>query len=76
MEVLPQNGLQADVLWEGVVEEPAPDETGAFAPACTRTPGEWNARVYRVTAASGSAAQDYNSAHPQQIDTVFSCVSC
>lgn len=56
-KLLPQLGLRVDVLWEGEVEEPK--DKGAYAPACTRTPGEWNARVYHVTLAEGSvAAQD------------------
>jgi len=46
-KLLPQHGLQVEVLWEGVVQEPG--DTGSFAPVCTRTPGEWNGRVYRVS---------------------------
>lgn len=54
-KLMPQRGLAAEVLWEGEVDEP--DDASAFAPACTRTPGEWNARVYRVFAEAPSAAE-------------------
>lgn len=49
-KLLPQQGLEVEVLWEGEVEEP--EDAASFAPACTRTLGEWNARVYRVSAAA------------------------
>lgn len=45
-KLLPRLGLTADVLWEGTVDQPG--DTASFAPACSRTPGEWNARVYHV----------------------------
>mmetsp|Transcript_120734 Transcript_120734/g.341430 ORF Transcript_120734/g.341430 Transcript_120734/m.341430 type:complete len:292 (+) Transcript_120734:70-945(+) len=48
-KVLPLRGLRAEVLWEGEVGEAS--DVGSFAPSCTRTPGEWNARVYRVVQA-------------------------
>ncbi|CAE8634969.1 unnamed protein product [Polarella glacialis] len=53
-KVLQQQGLQAEVLWEGEVDEP--ENPSAFAPACSRTSGEWNARVYRISAAAVAVA--------------------
>lgn len=54
-KVLPRHGLQAEVLWEGEIEEP--EDAASSAPACTRTPGEWTARVYSVQQAPAAAAK-------------------
>lgn len=46
-KILPKLGLQVDTLWECLIEEP--DNDTCFAPTCSRTAGEWNARVYRIS---------------------------
>eukprot|EP00811_Abedinium_folium_P009493 NODE_18775_length_877_cov_3.458667.p1 GENE.NODE_18775_length_877_cov_3.458667~~NODE_18775_length_877_cov_3.458667.p1 ORF type:complete len:284 (+),score=121.07 NODE_18775_length_877_cov_3.458667:65-853(+) len=54
-KLLPQRGLEVEILWEGVAPEPT--DTATFAPVCTRTlDGEWNARVYRIVRAQGGNA--------------------
>eukprot|EP00746_Dinoflagellata_sp_MGD_P013523 gnl/MRDRNA2_/MRDRNA2_129263_c0_seq1.p1 gnl/MRDRNA2_/MRDRNA2_129263_c0~~gnl/MRDRNA2_/MRDRNA2_129263_c0_seq1.p1 ORF type:complete len:294 (-),score=78.36 gnl/MRDRNA2_/MRDRNA2_129263_c0_seq1:23-883(-) len=56
-KILPKLGLQVDTLWECLIEEP--DNDTSFAPTCSRTAGEWNARVYRISqkAAESGAAE-------------------
>eukprot|EP00445_Apocalathium_hangoei_P071137 CAMPEP_0204142262 /NCGR_PEP_ID=MMETSP0361-20130328/19896_1 /ASSEMBLY_ACC=CAM_ASM_000343 /TAXON_ID=268821 /ORGANISM="Scrippsiella Hangoei, Strain SHTV-5" /LENGTH=314 /DNA_ID=CAMNT_0051096083 /DNA_START=1 /DNA_END=941 /DNA_ORIENTATION=- len=61
-KLLPQHGLNVEVLWEGIV--PAPQDTECFAPVCTRTPGEWNARIYFVTSASGESKGSLGDSSP------------